>query len=1364
LAISRHAADESHAGEEAWRAASTYLAPDLIRGLKRHAPTEHSWIEPLDGTLVMADISGFTKMSERLAEIGKEGAEWLTNTINLYFESMLDSARRFGGSNLKFGGDALLLSFAGPGHAERAVRSALAMQAANRRFAAVRLEKDRIRLKMSIGVHSGRFWSAVAGLPGHRMQHLVFGADACRVAAAEGVAEAGEVVVTTETLAQIEDARMAEKDGFFRVLGLPRSGGQAEESSIDTFQHPNVLWYLPPPVATALQTPEQAEIAAGEHRRTTVIFLHLTGLEGILASSGPQAVLAELQSYVSLVAELTQRHGGFLAGSDIYNEGLKLILVFGAPVAREQDAANALRLALELKERLPDMGLRLNHRMGVNTGFVFAGDIGTEYRREYTVMGDAVNLAARLMSAAPTGEILASQRTIDEAGYGFEVRALDPIRVKGKSQPIPIASVEGETQAAPALEAERAGELVGREAELEELRAICVEVEDGRSRTVAIVGEAGIGKSRLTADFLDYLGMRGWNVHRGQCQSHLAGNPFSPWTQIVSALLDLDLASGTAGRAQTVQDAVAAMAPEMAEMSPLLSAIVPVQISETEATQGLDEEARRRLLFDLVTELIKGASKERQVALVMEDLHWADSSSLQLLSHVTGAITTDRVLLLSTARKLDGVDLSPAGERLRLMELSELPAEGALQLVRSVLGMPSLHPRIAETLMAKARGNPLFLAEVARSLRESGELDRLASLPESQLAAELETLDIPDRVQSLIMSRIDSLSTVARETLRGASVIGTSFDEATVKAVLEPDIAGGGLERSVGELVRAQMIEPESDGWYRFGHALIQDVAYDSLLYSRRRKLHQRAGSYIEVLHWQDPTPVYETLVYHYLRGANKPRALLYSVRAGDKARQVFANDEAIEHYERASGLAPGIDTVRIDGARPGEVIPGNIEAALADILELTGEHQAAVRSYGRALMLLAPGLGRVPVTAHRPVPEGFRGRARKRDPQTRRIIANICRKVGSVHERLSDYETAQDWFRAGLSVLPRNSDTERARGCIGVSGAYFRAGDYSNARSWCLRGLRAARKADARPELAHAYDLLGVIYRDAGSASKAIAQRRHALAIYEELNDLTGQGDTLNNLGLDYFSLGGWVSAVHRFSECLEMARRTGDLDLQAIAHNNLGEVYLAQGDVERAKAEFRWTIDARQRLGHIAIGALAEANLGQALLLEGRMEEARSALQSSLQDFRKIKARAFEAEVNVRLAGLLVAEDKPDQASAVARRALNTARTLQLAPVEENASILLGRLAFKRRRWSEAEARLTEALQLARKSRGLYGEARALAGLGAFYSARQKDGRDKDRSRECLREAEAIFQRLGADLDLRAAQTELQSLSNVR
>jgi class 3 adenylate cyclase len=193
-----------------WQAASAYLAPPLIEGLSRRTAAESSWIEPVEGTLLMADISGFTRMSERLAELGKEGAEWLTNTINVYFQSMLDTAAAEGGGNLKFGGDALLILFTGDGHAERGERAAMRMQTANRRQASVRLERERIRLKMSIGVHSGRFGHA-CGTAGSAHAALILGPDASEVARAEVIAGTGEVVITEATYGMLAGCRVQEK-------------------------------------------------------------------------------------------------------------------------------------------------------------------------------------------------------------------------------------------------------------------------------------------------------------------------------------------------------------------------------------------------------------------------------------------------------------------------------------------------------------------------------------------------------------------------------------------------------------------------------------------------------------------------------------------------------------------------------------------------------------------------------------------------------------------------------------------------------------------------------------------------------------------------------------------------------------------------------------------------------------------------------------------------------------------------------------------------------------------------------------------------------------------------------------------------
>ncbi|MGH7462483.1 MAG: adenylate/guanylate cyclase domain-containing protein, partial [Longimicrobiales bacterium] len=398
--------------------------------------------------------------------------------------------------------------FSGPGHASRAVSTAMEMQTANRRFAAVRLQGSApVRMKMSIGVHSGTFWSATAGLPGLRMQHFILGADANYVARVEAGAAAGQVLISGSTQRLLEGCLTEPIEEFYRVLRVQRAVRERHglaDPALQPLYH-RLMSYLPPAVASGIKVPGSSVGFEGEHRKVAVAFVHVLGVEEVLESQGPAALLADMQAYVANVARLVDQYGGYLAGNDIYTTGTKLILVFGAPVAHEDDSTNAVRVALELRNLISSEGIRLRQRVGINSGFVFATDVGTAYRREFTVMGDAVNLAARLMSAAEPGEILISRKTADDAAQAIVVREREPIQVKGKRAPVAVCSVEAQRTAAPARSVDVQGELIGREAEQGVLRAACAGVEAGHGSCVVVSGEAGIGKSRLVLDFLQYL-------------------------------------------------------------------------------------------------------------------------------------------------------------------------------------------------------------------------------------------------------------------------------------------------------------------------------------------------------------------------------------------------------------------------------------------------------------------------------------------------------------------------------------------------------------------------------------------------------------------------------------------------------------------------------------------------------------------------------------------------------------------------------------------------------------------------------------------------------------------------------------------
>jgi class 3 adenylate cyclase len=873
-------------------------------------------MDPLEGSLLLADISGFTNMSERLAEAGKEGAEWLTSIINQYFHTMLDIAHRHGGTNLKFGGDALLVMFRGDNHAQQAVTAARAMQRATHKFTTFRVGNYRIRLNMTVGVHSGLFWSAVAGLPGRRMQHFILGPDASFAAKTQAKATAGELIISETTYNLTSGLCLTEPHGeAYRVVGITRRApcthSTEERDILPTSVTRTLLAYLPPPIAEALRSGDQTRGIEGEHRKVIILFINLLGTDELLERSGPAALLNELQRYTSCLVNLADKYSGFVAGNDIYTDGLKLITIFGAPVAHEQDSANALRLALELKREMGEQNLTLRHRIGINSGFVFTGDVGPSYCRQYTVMGDAVNLSARLMSSSSPGQVLISKQVTIESGPSFIAREMPPIQVKGKSHPIPVCALEAEDTLITDKFVERSGELFGRKNEIDTFLRLCGEVESGRGWTIAITGEPGTGKSRLSLEFQHLLGSRKWVIHRSACYSHTAGKPFAPWIHILNSFFNIASEDSVEARTEKVLAATGHLCSASLETAPLLNPLLGLSIPQNDVVRSLDNENRRRRLFELIAELLQAAAADIPFAIILEDLHWADYSSLQIVNYIATTLRSSRILMCLTHRpkKEIALDLSPSSTV--AFQLGDLPKHAALQIIQTVVGRTELPDGIVETILSKSQGNPLFLEEIARSMWQSGTLDRLLSLSSSSLAVELASLEIPDRIQSLLMSRVDTLNPATKEVLRAAAVVGNTFDFPTLQSLLDLRPGGIPLESRLQELARFDLISRSDDVQetvYHFKQTLIQEVAYSSLLFARRRQLHHRVASSLEETNKGKLETIYEVLVHHYNLSRDNLKTRTYSLKAADKAREVFAHDEAIEFYRLGLNSLHGKD------------------------------------------------------------------------------------------------------------------------------------------------------------------------------------------------------------------------------------------------------------------------------------------------------------------------------------------------------------------------------------------------------------------------------------------------------------------------
>lgn len=1291
-------------------AALAYVPRILLESLAAHPGRAAPWYDWVEGTLIMADVSGFTALSERLAQVGKEGAEWLTDVINRFFGRMLDVAWDCGGTTLTFGGDAILLLFYGEDHERRGIAAALRMLHETQELSAHRVGKHRVKLSMSMGAHAGEFLVASAGTH-ESTQFLILGPETVKTAQAEAQASSGELAITRELAQRVGPCAVTASLGdFFRVERLvdtPRYSLEPDEMrrSVPTEM---LAAYLPSFIGDAVNYDYGGSIPelGHEHRNVTVAFVNVLGVDDLLSDGGPSVLTEELQRYFEPVVRLIREHHGYLVSNDIYTNGFKLIVAFGAPVAHEHDAENAFRFAATLRDEIGALDLQLTHRIGVNGGFVYAGDVGPAYRRQYTIMGDAVNLSARLMSAAEPGQVIVSARSAEAAGDCFIVRELAPVRVKGKEHPVAIGALEGQCEPAPFNQRAETG-FFGREAELSVLARAREEVEVGRERVVVVRGEAGMGKSRLTGEFERELPERGWSVHIGRSYQHTQGQPFAPWIPVLSALIRLSLEDDDQERSRKTLLAVEQADPDLAEWASLLNPLLGLSLPQSDLVRSLDANGRRDRMFDLVAALLRHAARSARLLVHLEDVHWADRSSLQLIERIAAACRSSSILLLITERFEGASELDLPPDCTATLDLTELPRAAAIGLLEEALGT-ELPDSAAGLLLDKTKGNPLFLQEVARSIGRSGLAAEAAD--ERDLVRRMESVDVPDRVQGLLMSQVDALSLPERELLRTASVLGTTFPVATLRSAFGGEQRSTDLDVRLQHLVEQSLIveSPASRGRvYDFRHALIQEVAYESLPFAKRRDLHHRVAEYLEQSNRQAPQAVYESLVHHYSRSGDKPKTRAFAVKAGEKALGLLASDQAVDYFR----LALEFVSARTAGAA---LARSFLLEDIGDCYHVTGRHHQAAESYKSALKRSG---------ACRDCDAAAAGEMLDLPPETatvRNREARLSHKIGVSYTRThGDYNLSLRWLdRATQSMRPRDAALTSSINAT-RSVALLWMGDYDDAIQVARRAYSTALQLDDRAVEGRAATVLAGAYQELGNLKASIRYRMKALESYEAATDVPAQAEAHSNLSATYICRGDLERALYHAREALKIDERTGDVTGEGITRSNLAEILIMRGEYQEATRHLGIALDLFERAGGAThMKGFALMMLSRALARQSLHEAATARLDESMALLERSGATTFLAEARVQRAEMLLAIGRLEEALTHCARGLEESRALGMRLIEIRGLWLRGRILGAMGDSAAAELDLLESADLARRVAAPYERGVAQLSLAELYA----------------------------------------------
>ena len=1134
------------------------LDPYVPRALLRHlAETPDSRVQAVDGTLVFADVSGFTRLSERLARRGREGAEELVETIGACFARLLAVAYDNGGGLLKFGGDALLLKFEGDDHVARAARSAVGMRRRLRDAGPLQTSAGKVTLRMSQGMHSGEILMFLVG-SSHR-ELLIAGPTTSVVVAMEKAAEAGEIVVSAETARRLDRV----------CVGRPKGPGRLLASApLGVDWAPTERWFSPAEdaVARCLPVALREHLASGrqapEHRSASTAFLRASGVDDVIARDGIDAAADALHELVADVQEAADAQQICFLASDIGVNEVRILLTAGAPrvIGDDED-----RMLLAMR-RVLEGGRRLPVHIGVNRGNVFCGDVGPNYRRTYAVMGDATNLSARLMARAPAGELYATARVLDRAATRFDLHALEPFAVKGKARPVEAWSVG---PAVGGRARERVAEhfpLVGREREVAALDDAIAAARRGTGRIVELAGEQGIGKSRL----LDELRGRAAGMRRlhAACEPYSAASPYATWRELLRPLLGVghdEPNDVVLGRLRAV---VEECDPTLLPWVPLLAVAFDVDAPLTAEVEALAPQFRTSRLRDVVVRLL-----ERVLAgptlIEIEDAHHMDHASADLLAAVAEQVGGAPWLVAVTRRDVASGFVAPDLPTVIHLEPAPLDRDALLALAEAVTEAAPLPPHVLALAVDRSGGSPQFLRDL---LRAAAGANGEEALPES--------------IEAAAMARMDLLAASDRALIRRAALLGRTFDPRMLVDVLDDGVSWPD-ERTWARLWR--YFEVQNDGSVQFRSAVVREAAYAAMTYRVRRRLHAVVAAHLEREAGRAADESAAVLSLHFERAGDHARAWRYARVAADRARDRFAHADAATLYRRALEAGRGFDV----GADQVAAVWEALGAAYARIGEPTEAHDA----FRAARRLLSGDVLRVAQLLH--------------------AHARVDLKAGRVAPAA---RWAIRALRAADCDADPAAMACRARVTSTLATIRQRQGRMPDAIELCHRAIGEAEVAGEEAALANACYVLDWALVESGRAGDAVHSTR-ALEIYGRLGEINRQAAVLNNMGGFAYRDGRWRDAVDLYRRGAEASLRAGDVADAAFGDCNIGEVLADRGLLDEAQPLLRRALRTWRGSGYDWGVAYATAILGRAAARAGRHDEADALLADAGARFRALR-----------------------------------------------------------------------------------------------------------------------------------------------
>lgn len=1226
----------------------------------------------IEAFTLFVDLSGFTPLTEAMMGQGARGAEELSNVLNEVFEPLVRMVYAKGGFIPYFAGDAFTAIFPADKQPLGAADIIQGAMLARNLFSQRQFRFRNFTIGIKFGLSYGTVEWGIVGLSAKAYYFRgqpIDGCAACQMKAVD------KDIVIDEALRQHlpkgQFALMELEGGFFKIKGgIPSLEGSIVSVELPPIERGVAMQFLPEAVARYNQE--------GEFRAVISVFISFDGVDSP----------ALLNDFASIVLEQINNFSGYFKEIDYGDKGGVMVGFFGAPVSFENNSDRALEFISSIREELRELQSRssLRYRIGATIGTAYTGIVGGVERCQYAAVGNRVNLAARLMTYAAWDEVLVDEEM--QKNHHFHFLNRGDIEYKGIKGLVPTFRLVGRNYE---THTSYAGDMVGREPELQQLLSFSQPLLEGRPAGIAyIYGEAGIGKSRLVHELKNVLyGQQ--LVHWFTCQSdQILRKPFNPFIYFLKNYFEqypestsLSNVQNFEGRFSQLLDELSgaqhpearAIRRELARTRTVLAALIGLNFQNSIWDQ-LDAKGRYQNTLSAIINLLVAESLIYPVAIELEDGHWLDDNSRELLQELVRQAGRFPIQMIITSRyKDDGTRpaiipeplLQELGLPLLEIDLNTLQPEAVRAFAELHLG-GAINEEFFELLLRTSNSNPFYLEQILEYFSESGLLEEEGG----KWAIRDKNVKLSSSINAILTARIDRLSTLVKETVKAAAVIGREFEVPILSEVMKKQEefarrngnATALLKEQIKRAERGQIWHAMNELRYIFRHSLLREAVYSMQLRARLQQLHRLIGEAIERLYAENLDERYVDLAFHYEQAGVFEKTCEYLRKAADHARSNYQNQQALDYYERL---------LKKLGRQKDVADQIQTHLKKGKVLELIGQWDECEEAYNRALKLAK----------------------QSRDVL---LLGQANNSLGSLLMLKGEYRQAMSYLQTAVGLFESIDDKAGIAKAYGNLGnLYFRQGEYDEAKAYFEQSLDIGYSAIEPTSNAQVAANLGLTHMNQGNYDEGIRCQRAQLEASEQHNDKQGMATLYTNMGIVYFEKGDYDAALEAYQKGLALSEELGNKLLTSIAIGCIGSVYERKGDYHRAMENFQRDLAICEELGDKQGIAIALGLIGELLSIEGDFHGAIEYLQKNLMLCEELGYQKGIAKAVNTLGDVFYYTKQYDRSLHFYNRAIDVTRKINNRLVLGNTLVEKGIVLMEMGRVEGLEDIIREALQTA-------------------------------------------------------------------